>query len=464
MTPIDSTQNNDGILLMTQIMKRRWFIQLMFVSTATAMLANLAKKTWAQNELTPQLIYGIRAASGKVLLLSLELTTGQIQDLSGDNPEISLEPNERLSGFTSLQDGTFILATAPTVANIIGSASPSRLLSFSSPQALPALQGLERNSTVESLLGTNDGKLLSIISLNQGTPPFRLALIDQYTGQVSFIDKLSLPPNQRFSNLTQYPDGLIYATNLAGGEGSTKLLQLDWQQGNLISLVQLSYDNKPWSNDLASLGCSLSNQLYGLGDPTEQGTNSLFGIDASTGVLSLVKPFEVDKITFNHQLTQPTQTVFTTQLPIFPDATDGVPYELGMKFQSAKNGQITAIRYWKAPSETGTHVGKIWSLTGGATLATVTFCNETASGWQQQALNTPLNIQAHTTYVVTVNINSYYVATQNELTSQVIKGDLSTVADGNNGVYGSPGTFPTNSYLNCNYFCDLAFTATAVSV
>ncbi|WP_233221170.1 DUF4082 domain-containing protein [Chlorogloea sp. CCALA 695] len=448
---------------MTQIMKRRWFIQLMFVSTATAMLANLAKKTLAQNEVPPQLIYGIRAASGKVLLLSLELTTGQIQDLSGDNPEISLEPNERLSGFTSLQDGTFILATAPTVASIVGSASPSRLLSFSSPQALPALQGLERNSTVESLLGTNDGKLLSIISLNQGTPPFRLAFIDQYTGQVSFIDELSLPPNQRFSNLSQYPDGLIYATNLAR-EGSIKLVKLDWQQGNLISLVQLSYDNKPWSNDLASLGCSLSNQLYGLGDLTYQGTNSLFGVDASTGVLSLVKPFEVDKITFNHQLTQPTQTIFTTQVPSFPDATDGVPYELGMKFQSAKDGQITAIRYWKAPSETGTHVGKIWSLTDGATWATVTFCNETASGWQQQTLNTPLNIQAHTTYVVTVNINSYYVATQNELTSQVIKGDLSTVADGNNGVYGSPGTFPTNSYLNCNYFCDLAFTAATVSV
>ncbi|MBE9189319.1 DUF4082 domain-containing protein [Gloeocapsopsis crepidinum LEGE 06123] len=152
------------------------------------------------------------------------------------------------------------------------------------------------------------------------------------------------------------------------------------------------------------------------------------------------------------------QTVFTTQVPQILNETDGVPYELGMKFRSTKAGYITAIRYWKASSDTGVHVGKIWSSKG-SLLASVAFSNETASGWQQQALSTPLNIQANTTYVVSVNINSHYVATNNGLTGSVINGDLSSVADGNNGVFGNSGSFPTNSWRNSNYFRDVVFTA-----
>jgi len=153
------------------------------------------------------------------------------------------------------------------------------------------------------------------------------------------------------------------------------------------------------------------------------------------------------------------QTLFTTQAPQTPNKTDNVPYELGMKFQSNKAGQITAIRYWKASSETGTHVGRIWSSTG-SLLTSVTFSNETASGWQRQALSTPLNIQANTIYVVSVNVNRYYPLTQNGLTSSVVNGDLSSVADGNNGIYNtSPGSFPSNSWQNTNYYRDIVFVA-----
>ncbi|OYD99133.1 Ig domain-containing protein group 1 domain-containing protein [Nostoc sp. 'Peltigera membranacea cyanobiont' 213] len=151
-----------------------------------------------------------------------------------------------------------------------------------------------------------------------------------------------------------------------------------------------------------------------------------------------------------------TQTVLTTQVPSIANATDNSPYELGMKFSSAKGGRISAIRFWKAPSETGTHIGKIWTATG-TLLASVTFINETASGWQEQLLETPLNI-VNTTYVVSVNINAYYVATYNELGSSIVNGDLTSVADGNNGVYElSPNSFPTSSFRNTNYYRDIAF-------
>ncbi|WP_445637554.1 DUF4082 domain-containing protein [Nostoc sp. DSM 114161] len=154
--------------------------------------------------------------------------------------------------------------------------------------------------------------------------------------------------------------------------------------------------------------------------------------------------------------------LFSSQVPTIGNYTDSVPYELGLKFRSAEGGKILAVRFWKAPSETGTHVGKIWTETG-TLLGSVTFTNETASGWQQQTLAAPVNIQANTTYVVSVNINAYYVATYDELGNSIVNGDLSSVADGSNGVFnGTPGAFPTGSYRNTNYFRDIDFVAVSL--
>ncbi len=159
------------------------------------------------------------------------------------------------------------------------------------------------------------------------------------------------------------------------------------------------------------------------------------------------------------------ESIFTNQTPDNPDQSDGVgaagDYELGTEFVSSKAGQINAIRYYKAPSETGTHVGNIWSITG-TLLDSVTFANETASGWQQQALTTPLNITANTTYVVSVNANSHFAVAGNAIATTITNGNLSAVADGSNGVYNStPNAFPTASN-NSNYFRDIVFSPNTV--
>ncbi|WP_247312211.1 DUF4082 domain-containing protein [Bradyrhizobium sp. 141] len=154
-----------------------------------------------------------------------------------------------------------------------------------------------------------------------------------------------------------------------------------------------------------------------------------------------------------------TTTLFTTQAPAITNASDGIgaDYELGMRFTSDTSGVIQAIRYYKASNETGTHVGHIWSSTG-QELATVTFTNEGASGWQQQALATPLSITAGTTYVVSVNINSYYVSTTQGFASGISNGGLNAPAGA--GIYDlTKGIFPTAIYQNTNYFRDVVFAA-----
>jgi Domain of unknown function (DUF4082) len=156
------------------------------------------------------------------------------------------------------------------------------------------------------------------------------------------------------------------------------------------------------------------------------------------------------------------QTILTSQTPTNPNASDGTAYELGLKFQSSIAGQIAAIRFWKSASETGTHIGKIWTVGGTTPLATITFSNETASGWQEQELSTPLNIQANVIYIVSVNSNNYFPITYDVFGSAIVNGNLSSIADNNNGLFGSAGSLPTNSYRNSNYFCDIGFVAAAI--
>ncbi len=154
-----------------------------------------------------------------------------------------------------------------------------------------------------------------------------------------------------------------------------------------------------------------------------------------------------------------TETLFTTQVPQLMNVSDGstTNRELGTRFTSAAGGHITAIRFWKASRETGAHVGHLWNASG-QLLASVNFVNETASGWQQQSLATPLAVNANTVYVVTVNTgNTYYVTTHYALATKIVNHDLSSVV-GTNGVFGPPGRFPIESYEASNYFRDVVFT------
>lgn len=128
-------------------------------------------------------------------------------------------------------------------------------------------------------------------------------------------------------------------------------------------------------------------------------------------------------------------------------------FEQGTEFSSSVNGQITHIRFWKAPGEpSSNHVGRIWA-NNGLLLASVFFTNETASGWQEAQLQTPLSITANVKYRVTYNVQSVSAKTLNGLATPVTSGPLvawrslsSTFA----------GFFPTIPSAN-NVFVDVRF-------
>jgi methionine-rich copper-binding protein CopC len=154
-----------------------------------------------------------------------------------------------------------------------------------------------------------------------------------------------------------------------------------------------------------------------------------------------------------------------TSTPGTADASDSSAIEVGVKFQSDTAGYITGIRFYKGPSNTGTHVGNLWSSTG-ALLATATFAGETASGWQQVLFSSPVQVQANTTYVASYHTNVGNYAADGGALAVAIDNTplhaLSSSASGGNGVYnyGASSAFPNQTFNATNYWVDVVFKLT----
>ena len=147
--------------------------------------------------------------------------------------------------------------------------------------------------------------------------------------------------------------------------------------------------------------------------------------------------------------------------PATIDSKDAASIEVGVRFTSDTNGYVTAIRFYKATTNTGTHVGNLWTNTG-QLLATGTFTNETASGWQQLTFDAPVPISSGVTYIASYFApNGHYSDNLNYFTTQGVNNGplhaIPTGALGGNGVYkyGTSSVFPNLTFQNTNYWVDV---------
>jgi hypothetical protein len=148
-------------------------------------------------------------------------------------------------------------------------------------------------------------------------------------------------------------------------------------------------------------------------------------------------------------------------LPATASTTDTNAVTLGVKFTSDVNGYITGLRFYKGSGNSGTHVGSLWTSTG-TLLASVTFTNETDTGWQQATFSTPVAITAGTVYLAAYHAPvGQYAITRPYFTAAYNNAPLHGLS-GTNGVYayGASPTFPTNSYQSTNYWVDVVFQLT----
>jgi methionine-rich copper-binding protein CopC len=162
--------------------------------------------------------------------------------------------------------------------------------------------------------------------------------------------------------------------------------------------------------------------------------------------------------------TSPTQTcpctIFSTStIPTVQAAADNGSYQLGVRFTSTAEQAVTAIRFYKGTGNTGTHTGSLWTADG-QLLASGTFTNETATGWQTLTLAAPVNIEVGATYVASYTApNGNYAADVGyfEL-GDAVSVPLRAAATGGgnqNGLWGLGTAFPDNTYRGTNYWVDV---------
>ncbi len=137
--------------------------------------------------------------------------------------------------------------------------------------------------------------------------------------------------------------------------------------------------------------------------------------------------------------------------------------ELGLKFRTTTTGDVTGVKFYKSSGNLGEHIGNLWD-TNGNNLATVTFTDESASGWQTATFEYPVRIAADTTYVVSYfapqgnfSMDSGYFATSSHTNGPLTA--LQDGIDGANGVYAYNGssTYPANPSSSDNYWVDVVF-------
>ncbi len=159
----------------------------------------------------------------------------------------------------------------------------------------------------------------------------------------------------------------------------------------------------------------------------------------------------------------------TSTVPGWIDNPDGSSVELGVKLRSDNDGYISGLRFYKSANNTGTHVADLWT-TSGTLLATATFTNETASGWQTVNFTQPVAITAGTVYIASYHTNTgNYSDDIGYFAAGVNSGPLHAPADGANGpngvyAYGPAGSFPTSTYHASNYWVDVLLTSLVNSV
>ncbi len=222
------------------------------------------------------------------------------------------------------------------------------------------------------------------------------------------------------------------------------------------------------------VGLTLSPAGQITGTPEVAATTTTFTVQVKdSGVQEgLVNPPQTATGTLSLTTGIPFFTIWpSTAAPVTADGGDPSAVELGVRFQADSAGIIAGIRFYKSAANTGTHVGDLWTNTG-SLLATATFANETASGWQQVTFPTPVAIAASTPYVASyhttvghysADLNYFATAGVNNPPLQALQNGVS----GANGVFTYDTTagctptvqpcFPATSFDSANYWVDVVF-------
>ncbi|GAA0580402.1 DUF4082 domain-containing protein [Kribbella sandramycini] len=137
--------------------------------------------------------------------------------------------------------------------------------------------------------------------------------------------------------------------------------------------------------------------------------------------------------------------------------SDARETELGVRFRVDRPGLVLGAKFYKAPGDNVPHTGSLWSPSGDK-LATASFGNESAAGWQEARFAEPVRIDAGGNYTIsyhspngTFGYNHHYFDGRTQ-----DNGVLHTPTGAGFFAYG-PTSYPNQIHLNTNYWADVIF-------
>lgn len=152
------------------------------------------------------------------------------------------------------------------------------------------------------------------------------------------------------------------------------------------------------------------------------------------------------------------ESLFASPTPAVVSASDDASVELGVKFQADRDGGVYAIRFYKGPYNQGPHTGALWD-SAGAKLASVTFDDESPSGWQTAYFPEPVAIEKGKTYTASYQAPAgRYSVDVDYFQKPFTEGALTVPAGGGVHSYGASG-FPTETFRDSNYYVDVIYRA-----
>lgn len=187
--------------------------------------------------------------------------------------------------------------------------------------------------------------------------------------------------------------------------------------------------------------------------PLEYGTDYKATVTASSAAgVAMPKPY-------GWQFTTTGAPPTGQQVSLFPDSgtpqtaawDDAESVEVGVAFRSSKAGVITAIKFWAGTGNTGSKV-TLWAANG-TVIGTGTAGSTTGTGWRVVELETPVAIDANTTYVASYLAPAgRYAVTGGQFSTSYTSGPLTVAQNGSR--YRYPSGFP-GSTSSANYWVDI---------
>ena len=149
--------------------------------------------------------------------------------------------------------------------------------------------------------------------------------------------------------------------------------------------------------------------------------------------------------------------------PAVADSGDSSAISVGVRFTTSQAGFIVGVRFYKSGANTGVHTGSLWGPDG-TRLASVTFANETAAGWQTALFQQPVAVTAAATYVASYFApRGHYAEDDHFFDTAWTNAPLAAPAGGN-GLYSyGADVLPSSSFANANYWVDPVYAQNATT-